>query len=92
MVKCDECMMYEPDDNYCRWFQQCIPDITYECTVEYDERLHTLCKYNTSVNEHFVGYCKHPRNYFEEGKRKGWKLVECKKCPCDDFTVEDVEE
>jgi hypothetical protein len=36
-MKCEECMMYDPDDNYCRWFQQRIPDITYECTVEYDE-------------------------------------------------------
>ena len=36
-MKCEECMMYDPYDNYCRWFQQVIPDITYECTIEYDE-------------------------------------------------------
>ena len=43
-MKCEECMMYDPYDNYCRWFQECIPDITYECTIEYDENYKGMTK------------------------------------------------
>jgi len=24
------------------------------------------CKYNTSIGGHFVGYCQHPHNYFDD--------------------------
>ena len=43
------------------------------------------CKYNTSIGGHFVGYCKHPHNYFDDEYGKGWKLVLCRKCPCRDY-------
>lgn len=43
------------------------------------------CKYNTSKAGQFVGYCKHPHNFFDDEHGKGWKLVECRKCPCPDF-------
>ena len=39
------------------------------------------CKYNTSKTTSFVGYCDLPKYTNETGK----KLVECSKCPCDDF-------
>lgn len=39
------------------------------------------CKYNTSTTASFVGYCDLPKYTTETGKR----LVECHKCPCDDF-------
>ena len=39
------------------------------------------CEYNTSKSPTFVGYCDLPKYTTETGKR----LVECKKCPCEDF-------
>ena len=39
------------------------------------------CKYNSSKSAGFVGYCKLPKYKTETGER----LVECRKCPCDDF-------
>ena len=39
------------------------------------------CKYNTSKSAGFVGYCDLPKYTTETGRR----LVECRKCPCDDF-------
>ena len=33
MVKCDECMMYDPYDGYCRYFQEFI-DEEYDCTIK----------------------------------------------------------
>ena len=41
------------------------------------------CKYNTSTSAGFVGYCDLPKYYHE----KGHYLVECKKCPCNDFVL-----
>lgn len=41
------------------------------------------CKYNTSKSASFVGYCDLPEYTTDKGQR----LVECKKCPCDDFKI-----
>ena len=41
------------------------------------------CKYNTSKSSSFVGYCDLPQYTTKTGKR----LVECSKCPCDDFVL-----
>ena len=42
------------------------------------------CKHNTSKSTEFVGYCA---LYMNEDRTAG-RLVECKKCPCDDFEFE----
>ena len=39
------------------------------------------CKHNTSESAGFVGYCDLHMN---EDRTAG-RLVECRKCPCDDF-------
>lgn len=41
------------------------------------------CKYNTSKSASFVGYCDLPKYTTKRGKR----LVECSKCPCEDFEL-----
>ncbi len=41
------------------------------------------CKYNTSNSLQFIGYCS---LYMNEDKTSG-RLVECKKCPCEDFIL-----
>ena len=46
------------------------------------------CKYNTSKTARFVGYCDLPKYTTSTGKR----LVECSKCPCDDFELRSDEE
>lgn len=33
-MQCDNCMMYDPYDNYCRWFQMEVTDFDYVCTIE----------------------------------------------------------
>ena len=49
------------------------------------KRIYTFrdCKYNTSKSAHFVGYCDLPKYTSDMGKR----LVECSKCPCEDFEL-----
>ena len=37
MVKCDECMMYDPYDGYCSYFQEFIDDEGYDCTIKRQE-------------------------------------------------------
>lgn len=32
-MKCDDCLMYEPDENYCRWFKKRTTDFDSECTL-----------------------------------------------------------
>ena len=39
------------------------------------------CKYNSSKSALFVGFCNLPKYKTDKGQR----LVECSKCPCDDF-------
>ena len=46
------------------------------------------CRYNTSKNTNFVGYCDHPMYYDSTGHR----LVECKGCPCNDYQQREEEE
>ena len=41
------------------------------------------CKYNTSKTASFVGYCDLPKYTTSTGRG----LVECRKCPCDDFEL-----
>lgn len=41
------------------------------------------CKYNTSNSLQFIGYCSLHMN---EDKTSG-RLVECKKCPCENFIL-----
>ena len=41
------------------------------------------CKYNTSKTASFIGYCDLPKYTTDKGRR----LVECTKCPCDDFVL-----
>ena len=41
------------------------------------------CKYNTSKSASFVGYCDLPKYTTKRGKM----LVECGKCPCEDFEL-----
>ena len=51
------------------------------------EKIHTFrdCKYNTSKSASFVGYCDLPKYYDKRGRR----LVECSRFPCDDFELGD---
>ena len=42
------------------------------------------CKYNTSKSASFVGYCDLPKYSNKHGRR----LVECSKCPCENFELE----
>ena len=46
------------------------------------------CKHNTSTDGQFVGYCD---LYLNEDRTAG-RLVECKKCPCDDFELQEDDE
>ena len=46
------------------------------------------CKYNTSESAQFVGYCDLDKYYTSTGRR----LVECKKCPCEDFELKEEDE
>lgn len=32
-MQCDDCIMYEPDENYCRWFKMRATDFDFECTL-----------------------------------------------------------
>ena len=41
------------------------------------------CKHNTSTSAEFVGYCD---LYMNEDHTAG-RLVECSKCPCENFEV-----
>lgn len=41
------------------------------------------CKYNTSKTASFIGYCDLPKYTTDKGRR----LVECTKCPCEDFVL-----
>lgn len=43
------------------------------------------CKHNTSESAGFDGYCD---LYMNESRTAG-RLVECKKCPCDDFELQE---
>ena len=33
-MQCDDCIMYEPDENYCRRFKMNASDFDYECTLK----------------------------------------------------------
>lgn len=46
------------------------------------------CRYNTSTNPSFVGYCDHPIHHYNGG----WVLVECQGCPCPDWKPEEKED
>lgn len=46
------------------------------------------CKYNTSKSAQFVGYCDLDKYHTATGRR----LVECKKCPCEDFELKEDDE
>lgn len=52
------------------------------CNKFEDNELYKKCKHNTSSGK-FVGYCD---LYLNEDNSAG-RLVECKKCPCDDFEL-----
>lgn len=52
------------------------------------EEMYKKCKYNTSDSATFVGYCA---LYMNEDRTAG-RLVVCKKCPCDDFELQEDDE
>lgn len=53
-----------------------------------EKEVYKKCKHNTSESAGFDGYCD---LYMNEDRTAG-RLVECKKCPCDDFELQEEEE
>lgn len=49
-----------------------------------EKEVYKKCVHNTSETAIFDGYCD---LYLNEDNTAG-RLVECKKCPCDDFELE----
>ena len=49
------------------------------------KEVYKQCKHNTSETALFDGYCA---LYMNEDRTAG-RLVKCKKCPCDDFELDD---
>ena len=32
-LQCEDCLMYEPDEDYCRWFKMRAKDCDFGCTL-----------------------------------------------------------